>query len=64
MTAWINQCNKYDRIGAAAGATIILFLDLGIEFVLFVQCVAYCYMGYIDYKIYQGTKEVAYGIKE
>lgn len=60
LTAWINRCEKYDRLGAIVGATIILFVDLWIEVALMAQCIAYIYMGYCDYRIYQGTKNQTY----
>ena len=63
LTAWINSCNKYDRIGAAVGATLILFMDLGIELALAMQCAVYIYMGYVDYKIYTGLRSQAYNKK-
>lgn len=60
LTAWVNRIGKYDRLGAIVGATVILFINLHIEIALALQCVAYCYMGYCDYRVYKGTKDRAY----
>jgi len=60
LTAWINKCGKYDRLGAIVGATAIHFVNLSVEIALMAQCIAYIYMGYCDYRIYKGTKHLAY----
>lgn len=60
LTAWINKIGKYDRLGAIVGATAILFITPELEVALGVQCLAYVYMGYCDYRIWKGTKDQAY----
>lgn len=60
LTAWANKISKWDRIGAAIGATIVLFANIGIEIALTIQCLAYCYLGYTDYISYKNLKNQAY----
>lgn len=60
LTAWTNKIDKYDRLGAIIGATAVLFMNPDIEVALGIQCIAYLYMGYCDYKIWKHTKGAAY----
>ena len=60
LTVWTNKISKWNKIGAVAGASIILFINIGIEIALTLQCVAYCYLGYTDYLTYKNLKKQAY----
>lgn len=57
LTVWNNKSQLYKMIGVFIGTVIVINIDIEVNTCLILQCVAYAYLGVIDWLIFKKFKD-------